>query len=141
MTAMPDEIVLPAAPSSVPAARRFATDRLGRCGFTDAAPAVEQILSEIVTHAVTHGRAPVTLRLRIMPEHVRVEVVESGVVPAPRPAGSPAARSLGMRLVDRLSSAWGVDTLAAGSVVWFVVPRHPEVSADDATIAAQPERP
>lgn len=137
---MPDEILLPAAPSGVPAARRFATDRLRRHGFTDAAPAVEQILSELVTRAITHSRTPITLRLRIKPEHVRVEVVETGVVPASRNSASFAARSLSMRLVDRLSSAWGVDTTEAGTVVWFVVPRHREVSVADATVAAKPHR-
>jgi serine phosphatase RsbU (regulator of sigma subunit) len=84
----------------------------------------ELVVAELVTNAVLHGSAPVTLRIRRDPDVVRVEVHDTG---RQRPfavrGGPDAMTGRGLALVGSLSRDWGVDpTPDGGKVVWAEVP-------------------
>ena len=80
----------------------------------------ELLVSEVVTNAVKHGRAPV--RLQIACEHSAVFVAVDDANPA-----LPKTRRLdrrrhsgrGLVLLDRLATEWGVRRVAGGKQVWF----------------------
>ncbi|MGP4010833.1 ATP-binding protein [Streptomyces sp. 4N124] len=48
-------------PAAVADARRWAVARLGGWGLAEAVPTTELIVSELVTNAIRHAHAPITL--------------------------------------------------------------------------------
>jgi len=84
------------------------------------------LVSELVTNSIRHGGLrpdqEIELTVRAFPHHLRVEVAEPGegfeVDSSPLPRQGIPAGGWGLFLVDRLSSAWGVE---GGDVtkVWF----------------------
>ena len=85
------------------------------------------LVSELVTNSVRHGGLrpdqEIELTVRASPHHLRVEVAAPGegfeLASSPPPTRRDApAGGWGLYLVDRLSSAWGVE---GGGVtkVWF----------------------
>ncbi|MEU8926418.1 ATP-binding protein [Kitasatospora sp. NPDC048545] len=93
--------------------------------------AVEDVLlmvSELVTNACLHAPGgPRELRLRWDGDRLRVEVADaSPVVPRLRPFGDPGRPGgHGLRVVDRLSRAWGSQPEDGGKLVWLEVPAPP----------------
>src|SRR5207244_9706501 len=88
---------------------------------------VELLVTELVTNAVRHsGLEPsdeVTIRLTAAPGYVRGEVSDGGR-PLPEialPVETPGTggSGLGLLLVDRIATRWGVDHGAPGARVWF----------------------
>jgi anti-sigma regulatory factor (Ser/Thr protein kinase) len=80
-------------------------------------------LSEVVTNAVLHAGPPIEVTGGVVgSKKVRVEVSDgSKVTPIQRhpPHSSPTGR--GLNLLDRLTSAWGVDITNTGKTVWFEI--------------------
>jgi len=84
------------------------------------------LVSELVTNSVRHGGLrpdqEIELIVRASPEQLRVEVAEPGAgfeaEPGPRPRREGPAGGWGLYLVDRLSSAWGVEGEGV-TRVWF----------------------
>ncbi|MEA2534956.1 MAG: hypothetical protein QOJ93_2767 [Actinomycetota bacterium] len=84
------------------------------------------LVSELVTNSVRHGGLrpdqEIELIVRASPQQLRVEVAEPGagfeVEPGPRPRREGPAGGWGLYLVDRLSSAWGVERNGV-TKVWF----------------------
>ena len=113
---------LRAEPASPAVARRFVADALINRGFPDAG--IEQavlLTSELVTNAIVRAEAEVRLVVVADPHMARVEVHEERVA-ARVPAGDEGIRSdLGLRVVEALSEAWGVDQRDGRSCVWFEV--------------------
>ncbi len=98
-----------------------------RCSELLDAVATETVLlltSEMVTNSVQHAR---TERIHISLERVgtslRVEVIDDDPSPPVlRARDDSRLGGLGIQMVERLSSAWGVDDHApAGKRVWFEV--------------------
>lgn len=90
----------------------------------DAIFALALVVSELVTNAIRHGAGPITMALAGSDEGIRVRVQDHGEGrPTPRVASVRAPGGRGLRLVDRLSSAWGVEPLqeGVGKTVWAVV--------------------
>jgi len=90
----------------------------------DAIFALELVVSELVTNAIRHGAGPITLSLSGAADGIRVGVDDRGSGrPTPRVASVRAPGGRGLRLVDRLSSDWGVDSHSEGEgkTVWAVV--------------------
>src|SRR5688572_23646699 len=110
-------IELARAPTSARSARDVVAERVGDH------PRSDQLLlcvSEIVTNAIIHTRSAPTMTLAVAPDRVRVEVADDDPSqPVPRPADSLAPAGRGLRLVDELSTAWGVFRRDHGKVVWF----------------------
>jgi anti-sigma regulatory factor (Ser/Thr protein kinase) len=84
------------------------------------------LVSELVTNSVRHGGLrpgqEIELTVEASPQRLRVEVAEHGdgfdFAPAPRPRREDPEGGWGLFLVDRLSSAWGVEGNGV-TRVWF----------------------
>ena len=110
---------LAADPHVVATARRHALavcqDQLDDGQCDDLALAV----SELVTNAIRHGGAPVTLTVLPTDDRVRVEVTDGS--PELRPAPAPAPMDTGRRglhLVNAVCRAWGWHEVDGGKCVW-----------------------
>ena len=109
--------------AAVRAARRL----LVREGLdADLSHTVCLLTSEIVTNAIRHAGLRdsdrILLAARLAPEMVRVEVRDPG--PGFDPAVRHETSGFGLRMVDMLSSRWGVDRDDKGCRVWFEVDRR-----------------
>jgi hypothetical protein len=108
-------------------ARGFCTDHLTAAfGYgAEAQPAIDDtvtVVSELITNAVQSGCASTELRLDVHRDHVRVAVTDdSPGEPRLLNPGPSEERGRGLRLVDELSSSWGVTPLDHGKQVWAVV--------------------
>jgi anti-sigma regulatory factor (Ser/Thr protein kinase) len=116
-------VPLPFAPGAVPHARAVVGERVA--GFPDRLIADAELLtSEVVSNAVMHGAPPLRLGVTTHADGVRVEVLDGSDVLPRLPTGdvhpdSPGGR--GLRIVDALASAWGVEAGTDGKTVWFHV--------------------
>lgn len=118
-------------PSSVAAARRFATEALQGLP-ADVLQSVELMVSELATNCVRHTDSGFDLAIRVGADEVRVEATD-------RAAGTPAMRSpqptdahgRGLLIVDMLAHDWGVEQQSdVGKTVWFTVCAKPSVVTD-----------
>ena len=84
------------------------------------------LTSELVTNAVLHANMrpddKIVLAARLTPEFARIEVRDGG------PGFDPDVRNesggFGLRMLDMLSTRWGVDRAERGTRVWFEVDRR-----------------
>ena len=109
------------------AARAFVRDTLTKWTLQPAVSnAVLDIAHELVSNAVQHATAPITLELLLEPARVRVIVRDASEAPVrrlPYRAGV-SEHGLGIRLVAQLSTMWGQQLEAQGKSVWAVVNRR-----------------
>ncbi len=110
-------------PAAIGAARRL----LVREGVDhDLEHTVCLLASEAITNSVRHaGLGPddrIVLAARITRDFVRVEVRDPG--PGFDPDVRHGAAGYGLRMLDMLSSRWGVDRADSGCRVWFEVNRR-----------------
>lgn len=110
------------APALARRALRGFSDRLAPLDMETLQLLATEVVGNAVRHAALDGGAPISLRVFLDVDRMRVEVHDSGpgfdpVVPEPDP-GSPTGR--GLFLVDALSSDWGVGR-EAGTTVWFEI--------------------
>jgi hypothetical protein len=101
---------------------------------------VAQVVSELATNCTLHARSDFVLRLAVEGESVRVEAADGvpGGLQA-RQYSSTATTGRGLRIVESLSSAWGVATAADGKTVWALLPLEdplPPAEDDDGPGAA-----
>ena len=105
-------------------ARRFVSQLLRDAGYDDALDVVELLVTEVVTNAVLHARSEAEVVIRLLPDAVRVEVIDDDdsfpVRRRPRP-DQPGGR--GLDLVEQMSRSWGIDMLDVGKRTWFEVAR------------------
>jgi len=82
-------------------------------------------VSELATNAVVHAGSDVEVAVRLLPDSVRIEVVDRAPADILRPSTPPqdSESGRGLMLVETLASAWGVEPLETGKAVWFEVPR------------------
>ncbi|WP_432502838.1 ATP-binding SpoIIE family protein phosphatase [Kineococcus arenarius] len=127
-------------PGAVSAARRHVRRTLRETGAGELEETAELGVSELVTNAVLHARTAVTVTVRLAPGgQVRIEVADSSEAHVQqRRFGPAAATGRGLRLVESISSAWGVEPLppgrGPGKVVWFQPAPDaagPELRAED----------
>lgn len=77
------------------------------------------VVTELMSNAVDHARAPVRLEVGFFDTWVRVEVHDDAPEPPRlRPHDPLRARGRGLQLVDALSSQWGWTRAGTGKVVW-----------------------
>lgn len=110
-------------------ARRHVLSQLERDVSSRRASDAALIASELVTNSVVHAEVDanqaVLLQLTRLGRDLRIAVTDPGSELKPRllPADQTAASGFGLHLVDRLSSAWGVEHGAAGTTrVWCDLP-------------------
>ena len=82
------------------------------------------LVSELVTNAFIHGGGTPAVRARLDADQLFLSVADGSSAPlVPRPFGAAdETGGLGLTIVDRLTSAWGVDTVPGGKVVWAQMP-------------------
>jgi anti-sigma regulatory factor (Ser/Thr protein kinase) len=105
----------------VTAARAFVRDSL-RDQARDVVEAVELMACELATNSVQHARTEFELAIKRSSGEIRVEVRDAG-------EGQPTLRSptaqepsgRGLRIVQAMSNAWGIDPVATGKCVWFTL--------------------
>lgn len=81
------------------------------------------LVSELVANACLHAGGPRELTLDLDEDRLRVEVTDgSRTPPLPRPLGDAASPGgHGLRVVERLSRAWGSEPRDGGKTVWLEV--------------------
>ncbi len=106
-------------PSDVSAVRQAAGREFQSHGFVDDHDLI-LMLSELVTNAVVHGRAPRSIAIEVTAADITVKVSDASLVlPQVRHPEALALGGNGMRIIDQLASAWGVDLTSAGKTVWI----------------------
>ena len=114
-----ERIDLPSGPEGPGIARGLVAAALTRLGLSELRDDVGLIVSEMVTNAVLHGRAPVVLEFETAPDAVVVAVDDASPLhPRPRAAGEDAEGGRGLLLVDLLSAEHGVRPQPPGKTVW-----------------------
>jgi anti-sigma regulatory factor (Ser/Thr protein kinase) len=113
---------LPAQPTAPARARRFVTATLAAWDVDGGDDAVLAV-SELATNALLHARTPMTVTLAEDEGGLRVSVAdESPAAPKQRAYSVDSGTGRGLRLIETLASAWGVESAADGKVVWCVIP-------------------
>jgi anti-sigma regulatory factor (Ser/Thr protein kinase) len=108
----------------VPAARRFVRDAL-REQSRDLLEAVELMASELATNCVRHAQTCFELIIDDAHSKIRVEVRDAGQGrPVPRSPAPTDRTGRGLRIVEAMADAWGVDLSSSGKTVWFTVPHN-----------------
>jgi anti-sigma regulatory factor (Ser/Thr protein kinase) len=98
-------------PASAGQARQLVDALLRGSGASeDARQSGQLVASELVTNALQHGKGAIELRLKLIGEFLRIEVVDQGrdQAPAVRQAQPDETGGWGLRIVDRLAAQWGV---------------------------------
>ena len=70
---------LPPEPQSAGAARRFIATAVGQWGYPGQADTASLLVSELVTNAVCHTRAPLGLRLHLTEHEIITEVTDDSM--------------------------------------------------------------
>jgi signal transduction histidine kinase len=120
------QLALRPEPSSVRDARRYVAAELSAAGFDGAVMSAELLVSELVTNAILHARTPIHVTVDTRGDTARIGVAdESALSPRVRSHSVDSGTGRGLLLVERLASAWGVESENSGKVVWFELPRYP----------------
>jgi len=91
-----------------------------RHGLTGLSDNGELVLTELLVNALTHGRAPITIRISVRRRHLYIAVRDVGGG-LPRLRGPDLDTGLGGRglmIVEALTLAWGTRPAPPGKVVW-----------------------
>jgi two-component sensor histidine kinase len=103
-----------------PAQARRAVHDFAAAVSPASASTAELLASELVTNAVTHGRGAVRVLMEYDANGLAVTVTDDEPSPPVIADAAPSATGgRGMRLVDVLSSDWGVTPDRPGKGVWF----------------------
>lgn len=117
------QLTLPPKPASVSAARRFVVNALLDLDIEGPCDDAATLVSELATNAVLHARTPFTVEVSLDEGSVRISVLDhSPSVPRLRDYGTGATTGRGIRLVDTMSTRWGVQQDDDGKHVWFELP-------------------
>jgi anti-sigma regulatory factor (Ser/Thr protein kinase) len=83
----------------------------------------ELVVSELVTNALRHGLGDVVVRSALTDDDVlQVSVTDSGPeLPELQPVDPDRIGGVGLRIVDRVASEWGVAPFPGGKTVWAVL--------------------
>ncbi|MCG5216110.1 ATP-binding protein [Streptosporangium soli] len=112
---------LPSHPQAVGKARQIVGEVLDAWSMSALADEVIMVVSELVTNAVVHARAPIVLTLYRCGGIVRGEVADdSPMWPILLPADPDGEHGRGLAIVDAYADRWGVEPAAGGKTVWFV---------------------
>ena len=115
-------------PGAVPDARR-ALDALDEEVSGRTLDDLRLLVSELVTNSVRHAglaeMQTIELKVKLLPDTVRVEVNDQGTgfEPSPRNDSSEDQSGWGLYLVSRLADRWGVSSDGV-TRVWFELTRH-----------------
>lgn len=104
---------------AVSVGRHYVRDCLAGLGASDAVVEVVTLLaSEVLTNAVLYGPPPVSVRVHLAGDRVRVSVLDSTTQPPIMREGD-ATGGWGLHLIDRGAADWGYHVQEPGKCVWF----------------------
>jgi anti-sigma regulatory factor (Ser/Thr protein kinase) len=111
---------LPPETASVAAARRHVEQVLASWDMDAVAWTCLQLISELATNAIIHARSPFAVELTRRGEVVRVCVRDASPVrPGIRRYADTSTTGRGLRLVESMSTSWGVEPAGVGKTIWF----------------------
>ena len=120
----PQSRVLSAGPGSSSEARWFLREALGNRHPPDQEEVALLLTSELASNAARHGSEEVGLPIEVTAEaegeRLRVTVHDQGSGFDPSTVIEETGGG-GLRLVDKLSSKWGVERTESGTNVWFEI--------------------
>lgn len=123
MTVEIEPLALDPVGEAVGRARRYVRTGLGELGLEHLEDSAALGVSELVTNAVLHGRTAFTVSIRSYGGgRVRIEVADMSMgLPRQRRFDSMATTGRGLRIVESVSTRWGVDYSedGVGKTVWF----------------------
>ncbi|WP_236655478.1 SpoIIE family protein phosphatase [Streptacidiphilus carbonis] len=109
---------IPADPAHVARARALTTRQLDIWGLRELCFSTELIVSELVTNAIRHAKAPIQLRL-IHHHRLICEVSDaSSSAPHLRHARTTDEGGRGLFLIAQLSQRWGTRHTTTGKTIW-----------------------
>ncbi|MFF3984888.1 SpoIIE family protein phosphatase [Streptomyces sp. NPDC001797] len=113
---------VPADPAAVSEVRSRVTLQLADWDLDELSFTTELILSELVTNAIRHGRAPIGVRL--LRDRTLICEVSDGSTTSPhlRYAASTDEGGRGLFLVAQMAERWGTRYTPAGKVIWAEQP-------------------
>lgn len=82
---------------------------------------VELVASELVTNAVMHGGGAQSMRVWRRADELRIEVTDRSPELPRRVEPAPDGGGRGIRLVETLADAWGMDIRAGVKTIWCEV--------------------
>lgn len=113
---------VPVDPAAVAGMRAAAAEKLDEWGLPELAFGMELVLSELVTNAIRHGSAPITVRL-LLDRTLTCEVSDgSSTSPHLRHAATTDEGGRGLFLVAQVAERWGTRYTGAGKVIWAEQP-------------------
>jgi anti-sigma regulatory factor (Ser/Thr protein kinase) len=78
-----------------------------------------QVVDELVTNSIVHAATPIVVTLEYARDACRCSVRDRCATgPLPRIVERADGTGRGLRLVNAIASAWGVERSAAGTTVW-----------------------
>lgn len=118
---------LRAGPRTSAEARSFLSAAIESFGVDVDRDTVHLLISELASNAARHGKEPIDVNISVEEEGLRISVFDRGVGFDPEEVGfervfspDPSAEGgWGLRVVDTLSSEWGVKRRDDGTEVWF----------------------
>ncbi|MDQ1723821.1 MAG: hypothetical protein QOG52_849 [Frankiaceae bacterium] len=119
----PPALTLSPLAQAVSTARHYVRDLLPALGGEGCLDNAQLAVSELVTNATLHARTAMTIEvLRAPSGRIRISVRDdSPMIPQPRSYSRTATTGRGLRLVEAVCTAWGVDGLAKGAGIGKVV--------------------
>ncbi len=129
------KVVLGRASDALPRSRRFVVEWAEQAGLHELADDAELVTSELVTNALLHTDTPVTVKVGVDADTLRVEVHdECSELPVPGVLRPDAMSGRGLLLVERLTQRWGVTRVpVAGKCVWFELVAGRPTEAEELT--------
>src|SRR5947209_2756867 len=89
------------------------------------------IVSELLTNAMVHGRAPIRLRLRVTPDELAIEVDDAAsAMPRKLRATTDDIHGRGLAIVAEMSTRWAARADGYGKTVWSTLPIPRAVARD-----------
>lgn len=105
-----------------PAAARAARAFVGARVPLACRPVAELLTSELATNALRHAATSFRIAV-VVADTVRIEVWDGSTeMPRLRPTPLDAEAGRGLHILAVLATAWGVDVVGAGKVVWCELP-------------------
>jgi DNA-binding NarL/FixJ family response regulator len=115
---------LPQSLISARTARQFVGQKLAEWALDDLVDDALLIASELAANAITHAASPCRIRLALTPSTLRIDVLDTGAgTPEPQPPSSTEEHGRGLHLIDALTTAWGLEVLPDGKMVWAELAR------------------
>jgi anti-sigma regulatory factor (Ser/Thr protein kinase) len=103
-------------PESVTKVRRFLSRHLSGSALIDD---IMLVTSELVTNSIVHAKTPFKVAI-VQDDGLRVEVSDRSAA-VPTIGESTNGHGYGLRIVDSLSTRWGIAVTPTGKTVWFEI--------------------